>query len=115
MIGIVFLADLSVRGEAEMYGPGAWNVTKKRGVVAGIKEWIGGQSDKLATTHDEPTEKQLQAASVLVKALVQFFNIQTLGGHREFAKTHGTSRACPGAYGMNIAAQMRRDFKLGAP
>lgn len=91
------------------------NVTKKRGVVAGVKEWIGEQNDKLAASHDEPTEKQLQAASILVKALVQFFSIKTLGGHREFAKSHGTSRACPGAYGMNIAAQMRRDFKLGAP
>lgn len=115
VIGIVFLADLSVRGEAEKYGPGAWNVTKKRGVVAGTKEWLGEQKDKLAVVHDEPTEKQLEAASKLVKTLLQFFNIKTLGGHREFAKTHGTSRACPGVYGIIIAEQMRRDFKLSAP
>jgi hypothetical protein len=40
---------------------------------------------------------------------------KTLGGHSEFAKTHGTSRECPGAYGMIIAEQMRREFKLAAP
>jgi hypothetical protein len=115
VLGIVFLADLSVHGEAGRYGPGAWNVTKKRGVVAGVKEWLGEQNDKVAVVHDEPTEKQLEAASALLKALLQFFDIKTLGGHREFAKTHGTSRACPGAYGMIIAEQMRRDFKLAAP
>lgn len=115
VIGIVFLADLSVRGEAEQYGPGAWNVTKKRGVIAGVKEWLGEQKDKLAVGYDEPTEKQLAAASALVKTLLQFFDIKTLGGHREFAKTHGTSRACPGVYGMIIAEQMRRDFKLTTP
>lgn len=115
VIGIVFLADLSVRGEAEKHGPGAWNVTKKRGVVAGIKEWFGEQKDKVAVVHDEPTEKQLEAASKLVKTLLEFFDIKTLGGHREFAKTHGTSRACPGVHGMIIAEQLRRDFGLSAP
>ncbi|WP_016833043.1 peptidoglycan recognition family protein [Herbaspirillum lusitanum] len=115
VIGIVFLADLSVRGEAEKYGPGAWNVTKKRGVIAGVKEWIGEQKDKVAVVHDEPTEKQLEAVSTLVKTLLQFFDIKTLGGHREFAKTHGTNRACPGVYGMIIADTIRRDFNLVAP
>lgn len=115
IIGIVFLADLSVRGEAEQYGPGAWNVTKTRGVVAGIKEWFGVQKDKVAVVHDEPTEQQLETISKLVRTLLEFFDIKTLGGHREFAKTHGTSRACPGAYGMIIAEQMRHEFGLSAP
>jgi N-acetylmuramoyl-L-alanine amidase len=115
VIGIVFLADLSVRGEAEKHGPGAWNVTKKRGIRAGINEWLGEQKDKAAVLHDEPTEMQLQSAFTLVKALLQFFDLKSLGGHREFAKTHGTSRACPGAHGMIIAEQMRRDFKLSVP
>ena len=43
----------------------------------------------------------------LSKALLQFFDIKTLGGHREFAKTHGTSRACPGVY---CNAGLRRWF-----
>lgn len=34
VIGIVFLADFSVRGEAGKYGPGAWNVMKKRGLAS---------------------------------------------------------------------------------
>lgn len=115
VIGVVFLADLSVRGEAEKHGPGAWNATKKRGPIAGIKEWLGEQKDNMAVIHDEPTEKQLEAATKLVKTLLRFFDIKTLGGHREFAKSHGTSRACPGTHGMLIAEQMRRDFKLSAP
>jgi hypothetical protein len=115
VIGIVFLADLSVRGEAEKFGPGALNVANKRGVIAGVKEWVGEQKDKVAVVHDEPTERQLEAASILVKTLLQFFDIKTLGGHREFAKTHGTSRACPGTYGMIIADTMRREFSLAAP
>lgn len=115
VIGVVFLADFSVRGEAGKYGPGAWNVTKKRGIVAGIKEWFGVQNDKLDLVYDEPTEKQLEAAFALVKTLLQFFEIKTLGGHREFAKTHGTSRACPGTHGMIIAEMMRNDFKLLPP
>lgn len=115
IVGIVFLADLSVRGEAERYGPGAWNVTVKRGVIAGLKEWIGEEKDKSAVTHDEPTEPQLAAAEALIKSLLEFFDIQKLGGHREFAQTHGSSRACPGIYGMIIANQMRKAFSLSPP
>ncbi len=115
VIGIVFLADLSVAGEAEKYGPGAWNVTKKRGVIAGVKEWIGQNKDNEDVEHDTPTEKQLHAVSVLVKSLKHFFEIKKLGGHREYAKTHGTSRACPGTYGMEIAAQIRKEYQLSPP
>ncbi|MDR6585359.1 peptidoglycan recognition protein family protein [Herbaspirillum frisingense] len=115
VIGIVFLSDLSVRGEAEKHGPGIWNVTKKRGIGAGIKEWIGEQKDKVDATHDEPTENQLEAAVALIETLIRFFAIGTLGGHREFAKAHGTNRPCPGAYGMIIVEMMRRDFKLTPP
>ncbi|PFH04480.1 N-acetylmuramoyl-L-alanine amidase [Collimonas sp. PA-H2] len=115
VVGIVFLADLSVRGEAQRYGPGAWNVTVKRGVVAGLKEWIGQEKDKGAVKHDEPTEPQLAAAEALIKSLTEFFKITKLGGHREFAMTHGSSRACPGIYGMIIANQMRKAFNLAPP
>jgi hypothetical protein len=114
-IGVVFLADFSVRGEAEEHGPGAWNVTKKRGVVAGAKEWLGEQNDKVSVRHDEPTEKQLRAASALTKVLVGTFKIKTLGGHREFAKALGSSRACPGTHGLIIADMLRRESGLAAP
>lgn len=115
VIGIVFLGDLSVRGEVGKHGPGAWNVMKKRGIIAGMKEWLGEQKDLVAVAHDEPTEKQLDAAYTLVKALLRFFDITTLGGHREFSNIHGSSRACPGVYGMIVADAMRRELKLKAP
>lgn len=40
----------------------------------------GGQKDNMAVIHDEPTEKQLEAATRLVKRLLRFFDIKTLGG-----------------------------------
>jgi hypothetical protein len=64
------------------------------------------------TGHDEPTEVQLEVASALAAVLTRFFPIETLGGHREFAKRKGSSRACPGAYGMIIAAQLSRGWRL---
>ncbi|AYR23200.1 peptidoglycan recognition protein family protein [Herbaspirillum rubrisubalbicans] len=115
VIGIVFLNDLSVRGEAAKHGPGAWSVMKKRGFRAGVAEWIGEQKDKLDVTQDDPTENQLDAAAALITTLLQFFEIKILGGHREFAKTHGSNRPCPGVYGMIVVEMMRRDFNLMPP
>lgn len=82
---------------------------------AGVREWLGVQKDGFAVDHDTPTEPQLDAAWALVRTLTDFVNIQKLGGHREFAKFHGTSRACPGVYGMIIVEQLRREFKLAEP
>lgn len=115
VIGIVFLANLSLRGEVGKYGPGAWNVTKDRGLIKGAKELLGEVKDKFPSGHDDPTEPQLEAASTLCKTLADFFTIHVLGGHREFARTHGTSRACPGAYGMIVAEQLRRELGAAAP
>lgn len=115
VIGIVFLTDLSMPGEAEKYGPGAGNVMKKRGFVAGVKEWMGEVNDNNSDTPDKPTAAQLLAVKVLVTTLQKHFKIAKLGGHREFAKTHGTSRACPGQYGMEIATNLRTALKLAAP
>ncbi|MBB6186429.1 peptidoglycan recognition family protein [Rhodanobacter sp. MP7CTX1] len=115
VIGIVFLADFSTRGEAEKYGPGVWNTTKEEGVKRGISEGLGVLKDEFAVNHDEPSERQLEAASALTKTLTDFFNISTLGGHREFAKALMTSRACPGVYGMIIAGMLRRELELAAP
>lgn len=115
VVGIVFLADFSVRGEAEKYGPGVGNVAKKRGVIAGLKEWMGVEKDKLAVAHDEPTDAQIKAVTALTKTLKAHFRINKLGGHREFAKTHGSSRACPGAYGMILANMLREELGVAAP
>ncbi|CAN7541937.1 N-acetylmuramoyl-L-alanine amidase [Acidovorax sp. LjRoot117] len=115
VIGIVFLADLSVRGEAARYGPGVANVTRNNGVRAGVSEFLGVQKDRLAVAHDEPSELQLSKAEKLVKTLAEFFPIRKLGGHREFAQSAGTSRACPGIYGMIIAEQLRMKFGFAKP
>lgn len=50
-----------------------------------------------------------------MKVLTDFFVIKKLGGDREFAKSHGSSRACLGVYGMIIAEQLRLKFSLAAP
>ncbi len=115
VIGIVFLADFSVRGESVKFGPGVWYVVKERGIKAGIKEWLGVQNDKIAVGNDDPTERQLEAVDALVATLIRFFKIKSLGGHREFAKAKGSSRACPGIYGMIIAEQLRKKFNLSLP
>lgn len=115
VIGIVFLADLSVHGEAKKHGPGSANVARAKGPIAGLKEWFGEQMDALDTTNEEGTDQQYEAASVLIATLKQFFLIETLGGHREFAKTKGSSRACPGAWGMIKAEMLRKDLGLKAP
>jgi hypothetical protein len=119
VIGVVFLADFSVRGEAEKYGPGVKNVIQKHGVVAGVKEWVGVQKDKVDFindySYDPSTDNLHKATDVLVKTLSTVFNIKQLGGHREFAKIHGTSRACPGIHGLIIADMLRKKFSLLPP
>lgn len=115
VIGIVFLTDMSLPGEAEQHGPGAAAVVKKRGIMAGVSEWMGEVKDNRTSMPEKPSAAQLLAVKVLVTCLLKHFKIAKLGGHREFAKTHGTSRACPGKYGLEIAASLRKDLKLAAP
>jgi hypothetical protein len=119
VIGLVFLTDFSSRGEAEKYGPGVENVMKKRGVIAGVKEWIGVQKDKLDVVNDRAYDDSVvqlnHTTEILVKTLIKTFNIKSLGGHREFAKTHGTSRACPGVHGLIVADMLRKKFGLLPP
>jgi hypothetical protein len=112
VIGIVFLADFSVRGEAEKFSPG---VASQHTFKEAVREWFGIENDKLAVAHDEPSTPQINAAYKLVEQLKEFFCIEVLGGHREFAQMHGTNRPCPGAYGMILADMMRRDMAFSAP
>jgi len=115
VIGIVFLADFSSRGEAEEFGPGVPSVMHDRGFKPAVKEWFGEETDKLPLGHDEPTPLQINAAYELVELLKEFFCIEVLGGHREFALTRGTDRACPGRHGMTLARDLRRDMGFLAP
>ena len=115
MIGIVFLADLSVHGEAKKHGPGSANVARAKGPIAGLKEWFSEQIDALDTTNEEGADQQYEAASVLITTLQRFFAIETLGGHREFAKAKRSSRACPGTWGLIKVEMLRKDLRLRAP
>ena len=109
VLGIVLLADMSVRGEqrkAESSVP--W--WKKSGF--GILPTY----DDIAVAHDEPTETQITALETLTTVLKSnFSSIERFGGHREWATQSGDSRACPGTYGLILAEMMRKKFSLAKP
>lgn len=105
-IGIVFLSDFSLPGEASQFGPSRWG---------SLSEFAGQVKDDWDSSVDIPTDKQKNAIDVLVRTLIKFFPITLLGGHREFASLNGLGRACPGTYGLQIAANLRTKFKLSAP
>lgn len=105
-IGIVFLSDFSLPGEASQFGPSRWG---------SLSEFSGQVKDDWDISVDIPTDKQKNAINVLVRTLIKFFPITQLGGHREFASLNGLGRACPGTYGLQIAANLRTKFKLSAP
>ena len=110
IIGIVLLADLSLRGESweQEYRKAPW--WRK---LRGAKDWI---SDKLDMDNDESTDAQLKSLFALVLALKTYFQIAKLGGHREFQqKATAEGRACPGAYGMGIVELLRQKYGLAAP
>jgi hypothetical protein len=64
-----------------------------------------------------PTKEQINALSALVTTLKEYFNIATLGGHREYQllAPGNEGRACPGKYGMQVVEEMRSRFGLRAP
>lgn len=110
VIGIVMLADLSIRGEAyqEEYKDKSWF-----GKVQGIFNW---GPDKLDVVTDEPQGPQIEALYSLVKTLRTFFSITALGGHREFQRiATKDGRACPGVYGMILIDMLRRDLGMEGP
>lgn len=115
VIGVVFLADLSLRGEAATQGPSIAKTFMEKGARAGFSELFGQANDQLDTSRDEMPEVQLKAASALTKTLKVHFPIATLGGHREFAAKLNDQRACPGKYGMIVAQMLRQEFKLATP
>ena len=94
------------RSEASQHGPSRWG---------SLSEFAGQVKDDWDISVDIPTDKQKNAINVLVRTLIKFFPITQLGGHREFASLNGLGRACPGTYGLQIAANLRTKFKLSAP
>jgi hypothetical protein len=109
LIGIVLLADLSLRGE-------------EREVQSDLPFWkkarfgILPTYDDIAVRHDEPSEGQLKSLEKLVDVLkTNFRSIARFGGHREWAKLKDDARSCPGAHGLIVAEMMRKKFLLGQP
>jgi hypothetical protein len=105
-IGIVFLSDFSLPGEAGKYGPSRWD---------SLSEFSGQFKDDWDQSFDLPTIQQKNAIEALVKILIKHFPIKELGGHREFATLNALGRACPGTYGLQIAATLRAKFNLTPP
>lgn len=114
-IGIVLLANLSLPGEAMDEGPGITRKYQASGLKAAAAELAGVTKDAIDFGYDVPTEPQIESAAVLCKTLASYFNITVVGGHREFAKKLGSSRACPGAYGLVISNMLRRELNASAP
>lgn len=110
-VGIVLLENLAEAGEAweqEYSRKSLWQ--KFKGALH-----IG--RDALAFDHSMPTKAQIDALSVLIPTLTEFFHITALGGHREYqllAPGH-EGRACPGKHGMQVVEEMRAKFGLRAP
>jgi hypothetical protein len=110
-LGIVLLENLAEAGEA-------WTNEYSRATLWGkFKGLPNIVRDHYAKDHAMPTREQIDALSVLIATLLEFFHITAMGGHREYQPLSPKSegRACPGKYGMQIVKAMRAKFNLSAP
>lgn len=114
-IGIVLLADLSNAGEAITHGPSIWRAVAEGTVRDGVREAAGQLADSFDRSRDFPSDKQMDATFVLCQTLKMFFPIRDMGGHREYTGHANDGRACPGEYGLVLAASIRRKLELGLP
>jgi hypothetical protein len=109
-IGIVLLADLVQAGEAYEQEYSRLSLFEK---ALNLRDII---TDQVITRHDEPTTHQIRAISVLCGVLKEYFNIERLGGHREYQQlATRKGRACPGNLGMDIVKLLRSRLSLSAP
>lgn len=99
VIGIVLLENLATPGEGH---DGVARVTKLLSLM-GLKQ--------------KPTvpEQQKSSLAALIGVLQEFFNITTLGGHREYPGQLGEGKICPGNEGLALVDEMRRSTGLKAP
>lgn len=102
-IGIVFITDFSDPGEAWEHGPG------------NPGEFLEILRDAFSEEPSPPPAVQINAAMALVRVLIDYFQIQKLGGHREFAARLGDKRSCPGRIGLEIVDAMRKKFGISTP
>ncbi|HTH75820.1 MAG TPA: peptidoglycan recognition family protein [Trinickia sp.] len=110
-IGIVLLANLAEAGEA-------WQQEySRKSLWQKLKGSLHIARDAVAFDHAMPTKAQVDALSALIATLIEFFNITTVGGHREYQlfAPGNEGRACPGKYGMQVVEAMRAKFGLRAP
>lgn len=110
-VGIVLLENLAEAGEA-------WQQEySRKSFWEQIKGSLDIARDAVAFEHAMPTKAQINALSVLVSTLKEFFNITALGGHREYQllAAGNEGRACPGKYGMQVVQEMRAKFGFRAP
>ncbi|KXV04182.1 N-acetylmuramoyl-L-alanine amidase [Caballeronia megalochromosomata] len=110
-VGIVLLENLAEAGEA-------WQQEYSR---KSLWEKLSGSLDiaRDATAFNQatPTREQIDALSALIAALLEYFNVTALGGHREYQllAPGNEGRACPGRFGMQVVKEMRAKFGLGTP
>lgn len=108
LVGIVMLADLSVRGE-------------QRRAEEGLPFWkrsgwgVLPSSDDMDLAYEEVTTAQIESSGKLIEALRQHFPIESLGGHSEWAKLREGRRSCPGVYGMIATDMLRTQLGLKKP
>jgi hypothetical protein len=110
-LGIVLLQNLAEAGEA-------WQQEySRKSLWQKFKGSLDIARDAVAFDHGMPTQAQINALSVLISTLIEFFDITTLGGHREYQllAPGNEGRACPGKYGMQVVNEMRIKFALGVP
>jgi N-acetylmuramoyl-L-alanine amidase len=110
-LGIVLLENLAEAGEA-------WQQEySRKSLWQKFKGSLNIARDATAFDHAMPTKEQINALSALVTTLKEYFNIATLGGHREYQllAPGNEGRACPGKYGMQVVEEMRSRFGLRAP
>jgi hypothetical protein len=110
-LGIVLLENLAEAGEA-------WQQEyRRKSLWEKIRGSIEIARDAVAFNHSAPTVAQIDALSALISTLLEFFNIEALGGHREYQllAPGNEGRACPGRLGMQVVEDMRAKFGLVVP
>ncbi|MBN6076111.1 N-acetylmuramoyl-L-alanine amidase [Aggregatibacter actinomycetemcomitans] len=99
-IGILLLGDYSERGEMKFEK------------LSELNSYLFDQID-IFYSLSIPTQ-QGYACIPLIDALLSVFNIEQLGGHREFSLP-GDKRTCPGNIGMQFVNYLRERFNLKSP
>ncbi|WP_109126596.1 N-acetylmuramoyl-L-alanine amidase [Dyella sp. C11] len=109
-LGIVLLENLAVAGEGWTHEYSKKPLEKKARDTANIARDATAFNSQIAPV------SQTRALQALVETLRTFFNINSLGGHREYQMLVGAGgRACPGRYGMDVVNWLRQVSGLSAP